>query len=284
MRYWRPAPALAPYISGYHLYATAPPTSEPWPVDVFFPAWSNLRILVTPETVWEIRQRGRDWERVGDATVFGPTSGLTWTRSSGGVAVGAGLRPAGAYHLLTSGATTLADKIAPAAEVLSVPMVGLVEELRLAANDDAIPAIFDAFFANALVPNRKVDERIAAVEAALLEPDIEDVSGLRSRIGISLRTLQRLCGLAFGLPPRLLLRRARFLRSFDAIRTSPRGMRSSQIDQRYVDYSHFTKDAQFFLGMSPQSFIALDTPLARQSMALRREVLGTPVQALGTRD
>lgn len=284
MRYWRPDPSLAPYVSGYHLYATAPPAAEPWPVDVFFPAWTNVRILLTPDTVWEIRQREREWDRVEGATVFGPTSGLTWTRSSGGVAVGAGLRPAGAYRLLRIRASRLADHIGPASLVIEPPTGALVEALRSIGDDEEVPGLFNAFFRSAIVPDPRSDARIGAIEAALLDPEVQSVAQLLRRIAIAERSLQRLCGRAFGLPPSVLLRRARFLRSFDAIRAAGRGFRSSLIDASYVDYSHFAKDAQFFFGMSPQSFLELDTPLARQSMRLRREVLGAPVQALGTRD
>ena len=282
MRYWRPDPALAPYVSGYHLYATEPPQGLPWPEDVFFPAWTNLRILLTPESVWEIRQRGRDWERIAGATLFGPTSGLTWTRSSGGVAVGAGLRPAGAFRLLRTRASDVADRVVPAGQVLRPAVDALVESLTAAADDERVPLLFDAFLREAIVPDPEIDDRIGQVEAALIDPLVANVAQLLDRVGLGERALQRLCERAFGLPPRMLLRRARFLRSFDAIRTSGRGLRATLIDPRYVDYAHFAKDAQAFFGMSPESFIRLDTPLARQSMALRRQVLGAPVQALGT--
>jgi hypothetical protein len=282
MRYWRPDSTLAPYVSGYHLYAVDPPQGLPWPEDVFFPAWTNLRILLTPESVWEIRQRGREWGRITGATVFGPTSGITWTRSNGGVAVGAGLRPAGAFRLLRTRASAVADRVVPAAQALHPPVDTLVKSLTAAADDEAVPLLFDAFLREAIAPEPEVDNRIAAVEAALLDPLVKSVAQLLERVGLGARALQRLCERAFGLPPRMLLRRARFLRSFDAIRASGRGLRATLIDPRYVDYAHFAKDAQAFFGMSPESFIKLDTPLARQSMALRRKVLGAPVQALAT--
>lgn len=287
MQYWRPHPSLARYVSGYHLYAVDRPAGE-MAEDVFFPAWTNLRILLTPDTVWEVRPRGQDWQRIAGPVVFGPSSGLTWSRSDGGVVVGAGLRPAAAWHLLRIGAAKLADRVGPVGLVLRPPTGALVEALMAARDDAAIPRLFDEFLRAAIEPDRVDDARIGAIEAALLDPEVETVPALLKRAGVPLRTLQRLCARAFGLPPRLLLRRARFLRSFDAIRiagnASGRGVRASLIDASYVDYSHFAKDAQFFFGMSPQNFIALDSPLARQSMALRQEILGAPVQALGTRD
>jgi len=95
-----------------------------------------------------------------------------------------------------------------------------------------------------------------------------------------LRNLQRLTNRAFGFPPKILLRRARFLRSLHAMRASRRGEASSVIDPAYTDYSHFVRDSQDFLGMSPQAFLNFDMPLMKNSLALRKEVLGTPAQVL----
>ena len=85
---------------------------------------------------------------------------------------------------------------------------------------------------------------------------------------------------AFGFTPKLLMRRARFLRSLHAVAQAPVAARATAIDPSYTDYSHFVRDAQHFLGMSPQAFLKLDTPLLRQSLALRQSVLGAPAQAL----
>ena len=92
--------------------------------------------------------------------------------------------------------------------------------------------------------------------------------------------MQRVADRAFGFPPKLLLRRARFLRSLHALRVARRGEAASVIDPNYTDHSHFIRDAHDFLGMSPQAFLDIDMPLLKRSLDLRAQVLGTPAQAL----
>lgn len=283
MRYWKPAPGLAPYVSGYHLYAVESADGRKVE-DVFFPAWANLRFVLTPETRWQVRLQRRDWQNTAPVTLFGPSSTVIWSRSTGGVLVGVGLRPRGMFHLLREPAARWANRIDDAKGAVALETGELLDRLRDAQDDESIPRIFDEELARAIAPSPKDDKAIGAIEKAALDSDVESVKSLARRVGMSTRSLQRLTSQAFGFPPRLLVRRARFLRSFDAMRGVGRGQGSAAIDENYVDYSHFVKDANYFLGMSPQTFLALDTPLARQSMALRKQVLGAPVQALGVRD
>ena len=124
------------------------------------------------------------------------------------------------------------------------------------------------------------EPKVAALEAALVDPSIRSVAELTDALDMPLRNLQRLADRAFGFSPRLLLRRARFLRSLHAIRASGRRTGSLAIDPAYTDYSHFIRDAHDFLGMSPQAFLDRDMPLLKASLNLRERIIGTPAQAL----
>jgi methylphosphotriester-DNA--protein-cysteine methyltransferase len=143
-----------------------------------------------------------------------------------------------------------------------------------------VPAIFDEIFRAALLPPAPEGAAVAAIEAALVDPAIESVAQLVARTGMPVRRIERLSHRAFGFPPKLLLRRARFLRSLHAMRAARRGEAALAIDPGYTDYSHFIRDSHDFLGMSPQAFLDIDMPLLKSSLELRREVLGTPAQAL----
>lgn len=283
MAYWKPDPALAPYISGYHLYAVENDGGER-PEDVFFPAWQNLRFNLTPLSGWEVRPPGGDWQSVGAAALFGPSSGITPTRSGSGIAIGFGMRPCGFGHLSNQPAALWANRVGDAAGALRLDLDKLRAELMEAREDGEIPRILDAALLAAIRPEPRLDARILGIEAALVHRDFNRMGHLAEDLKISPRTLQRLAARVFGFQPKLLLRRARFLRSLDAVRQAARGDKAAAIDTSYVDYSHFVKEAHYFLGMSPKAFLALDTPLARQSMALRRQVLGAPVQALSGGD
>ncbi len=278
MRYWKPCDAVAPYVSGYHLYAVE---AGRGPVeDVFFPSWAVLRIKLTPDAPWEVRPRDQDWQQVRPTALFGPTNSVLWSRSGSGVTVGAGLRPSGMHHLLADPAEDWANRIGDARLGLRLDVEGLVQALAGAEDDDEVPSIFDRYFSRALVPDPARDEAIGAIERALANEEVATVQEMAAVTAIPARTLQRMCSRAFGFSPRTLLRRFRFLRSLYAIGGMPRGERVLAIDDRYVDYSHFIKDSHYFLGMTPEEFLRLDTPLARQAMIMRQAVLGEPMQGL----
>ena len=128
---------------------------------------------------------------------------------------------------------------------------------------------FDGLFRAVLLPPTTADNAIARIEAALVDPEIETVEGLTKATGLHVRQVERLALRAFGFPPKLLLRRARFLRSLHAIRATGRGGGSRAIDPAYTDHSHFIRDAHDFLGMSPQAFLEIDMPLLKDSLKLR---------------
>jgi AraC-like DNA-binding protein len=278
MRYWRPAPALAAFASGYHLYAVEPPAGERQR-DVFQPAWPSLRFTFGDGN-WCVRQAGERWKPVGRRSLFGPTSRVTWSESGAGLTVGIGLRPRGWVQLTSALASDWADLVGDPADALAFSLDDLEDSLSNAGDDAAVPALFDAFLLERMRSSRERDAIVGAVEAALLDVELVSVKALAAHVGVSTRSLERLSLRAFGFTPKLLMRRARFLRSLHAVAEAPVAARATAIDSGYTDYSHFVRDAQLFLGMSPQAFLKLDTPLLRQSLELRKAVLGAPAQAL----
>ena len=278
MRYWRPAHELSALVSGYHLYALDPPAGERQR-DVFQPSWPCLRFTFG-EGNWCVRQPGERWRPVRRRSLFGPSSRVTWSESGSGLTVGIGLRPLGWTRLARMEACEWADRVGDPDGAFAFDLGSLEEQLSGIDHDSAIPAAFDAFVAAHARPANERDAIVSAVEAALLDAELSAVSQLAARVGISARSLERLSLRAFGFTPKLLMRRARFLRSLHAVADAPVAARATAIDPGYTDYSHFVRDAQHFLGMSPQAFLRLDTPLLKQSFALRRAVLGAPAQAL----
>jgi AraC-like DNA-binding protein len=278
MRYWRPAPELATLVSGYHLYVLDPAPGERLR-DVFQPAWPSLRFTFG-EGNWCVRQPGERWKPIGARSLFGPTSRVTWSESGAGLTVGIGLRPRGWARLTDALASGWADRVGDPSDAFVFDLSAIEAGLTQANDDAAVPHLFDAFVREQVRGRGDDDAMVGALEAALLDPELTSVRALAAHLGISTRSIERLSLRAFGFTPKLLMRRARFLRSLHAVARAPVAARATAIDPGYTDYSHFVRDAQLFLGMSPQAFLKLDTPLLRQSLALRQSVLGAPAQAL----
>ena len=281
MRYWKPAAALAGLVSGYHLYAVETPAGTRHR-DVFQPAWANLRIVLSPGTRWRVKVGEKEWTKVRGCALFGPSSTVTWSESGNGIVVGAGLTALGWSRLAAVPAATWANWVGDCAGAIWADVRSLRELLCAVERDEALPALLDSFLLGAMGGPTRRDAPILRVQQALLAAGMRTVGELSERVGSTARSLERLAASAFGFPPKLLLRRARFLRSLHAIREADPAERAAALDYGYTDYSHFVRDAHEFLGMSPQAFLKLDNPLFVESTRLRSKVLGAPAQALGT--
>ncbi len=279
MRYWQPAPALRTLVSGYHLYRIG--SSDPrGHDDVFQPAGPILRFSSVEERGWRVQPPGGEWQSVPPIALFGPTSGVTWSKSGPGETIGFGILPRGWSRLSHVDASKWADRVAEPECALRLDVETLGQALAARSGDEAIPGILDTALSQVGAKRGPDDELIAAFEDALLRREVDSVQELCARLDRPRRNLERLSNRVFGFSPKKLIRRARFLRSLHALGEDPGRASAVAIDEGYTDYSHFVRDSHAFLGMSPQAFLKLDNPLLRQSLALRKKVLGAPAQAL----
>ncbi|HEU4961480.1 MAG TPA: helix-turn-helix domain-containing protein [Sphingomonas sp.] len=277
IRYWRPDEALAGLVSGYHCYWVRPPAGQVHH-DVFYPGWSNLRFQFYSDGDWRVRIGENRFDPVPRASLFGPTSRAIYSESGAGLLVGAGLTPLGWSRLTALAAESVADRVVPLDTILGAEAGRL--HAALAEGEDAVKRVFDAWFREHLREPRRGDDRIVALHALLTDAEPGGVAEAAARIGVHPRHLSRLVRKSFGFTPKLLLRRARFLRSLLALRDGPRGEWATLIGRDYADHSHFIRESHEFLGMAPGRFFALKKPLNDASTVLRRNVLGASAQAL----
>ena len=275
VQFWVPDPRLEGLVSGYHFYAVKLPAGERHR-DVFFPGWANIRFHIAGD-FWRMRLGDQHFD-VPRAALFGPTSHAGYSESETGAVVGAGITPLGWYRLTRQYAARFADRIAPLEDLLGVE-TGLLAEAAHAPVEEIKPR-FDAIFLRLLAEPRRDEGRVARIHCDLMEPVQGGVAEMAARLGLSHRTLNRIALAAFGFGPKLLVRRARFLRSLMALREAPTESWSSRIESSYYDHSHFNRDAQEFLGLSPGEFLRLPKPLNEASARLRTKILGAPAQAL----
>jgi len=273
-----PAAALQPYVSGYHVYAAGGCAEAP-ATDWFFPGWANVRFAVNAGP-WQVRFGDGEAYEVPACSLFGPSSKAICSTATGGVLFGAGLTPLGFASLLRRPAQAVADRVVdlhsdwPDAALLH-------QKLERAESLEAVKAALDDALAQRFRKLRPgAEESILALHRLLVNDHGTSIDETAQRLGLSLRSLNRLSTGAFGFSPKLLLRRSRFLKSLMAALRAPERALGDVIDDGYFDQSHFVRDARDFLGMPPQRFLKQVTPLMRQSMAVRTSVLGGPVQAL----
>jgi AraC-like DNA-binding protein len=279
IRFALPSEALRPFVTTYYLTDVKTAPAEPVLADLLHPEWPNLRFM----------KPGWSHAALGDAplrpspgfAVTGPTSVPTRFQVSTGRGWGIGLLPLGWSTLFAAEAGDYADRavdgradpafaaLRPLADALEVPR-SFAEEVAL------IEAHLGALITG--LPDQA--EAIAAFNAALVDPEMASAGELADRVGMSLRSLERLSRRAFGFPPKLLLRRQRFLRSLSQFMLDPSLKWLRTLDCQYHDQAHFVRDFKRFMGMTPSAYARLEKPLLIAAARARMEIAGQAMQGL----
>ncbi len=281
VRFFMPAPALQPYISTYYLTEVSIPEGQ-LVRDWLHPEWANLRFAFNDQ--WEAAVGNDPLRRTPHFVAAGPTSQATQFVTGPMRSWGIGLLPLGWARLLSAGADGFVDRFVDGSDepnfAAFAPLLGQIFEPEADPAGEA--ARIDAFLL-ALLAERSPHEdeaRIRLAHAALLDSEIATVADFAERLGMSPRSLERLSRKAFGFPPKLLLRRQRFLRSLAQFMLDPSLTWISTLDFHYVDQAHFVRDFRRFMGMSPSEYAARDHPVLRAAARARAATMGAAVQAL----
>ena len=278
-------PQLQPYVSTYYLTEVSLPEGEQVR-DWLHPEWANLRFAFND--AWEAGIGDASLRPTPHFNAAGPTSHATQFVTGPMRAWGIGLLPLGWARLIHADAVGFADRFVDGADEPGfAAFAPLLRQIFGPAPDPAGEAArIDAFLLERLArcPPHEDEPRIQAAHAALLDPEIGSVADLAGRLGMSSRSLERLSLKAFGFPPKLLLRRQRFLRSLAQFMLDPSLTWISTLDFLYVDQAHFVRDFRRFMGMSPSKYAALDHPVLRAAARARAAAAGQAVQALHPAD
>ncbi|HSJ79086.1 MAG TPA: AraC family transcriptional regulator [Erythrobacter sp.] len=254
--------------------------TQPWLEDHLLPEWANLRFMeaTTVQTVI-----GAGEARPSPAfAVTGPTSRAMRFRIGSGRSWGIGLMPAGWALLTGVSAADYADRsVDGRSDRAFAPFTPLADALAVSDGDYIGElALIRTHMAQLCSAAPPVDPAIAALNAALVDPDTVTVADLATRMGVAVRSVERLSRRAFGFAPKLLLRRQRFLRSLERFMLDPDLTWLGALDCHYHDQSHFVRDFRRFMGMCPSDYARKDKPLLAAAARSRMAVAGHAMQGL----
>jgi AraC-like DNA-binding protein len=277
-RYFLPAPALRATITTYYVLEIG---GEAQVEELLFPEWANIRLLLDAEWTQAFGD-GRVIKSGPQAAVMsGVISRTATVRGAPGRLVGVGFLPAGWAVFAALPACDYLDDIAPLANFVGAAAADeLLREVMAAPDDAAIVAALDTWLLAHMAGRHAAEALLVPAHEALLDPEVGSVAEWAHRLGRSPRQLERLALTYFGMGPKALLRRQRFLRSFAALRQHPPGHWSQLIDPSYVDQSHFIRDFRYFMGMSPRAYFARDFSFMRAASKARAALLGDPLHGL----
>lgn len=277
VRYFAPAPALAPFLTAYNAYGAVDRAPR---VDPFLPMMTMVTILVDAGPV-SVRMRNVVYDDVPPVALYGAMTRPIVATTHGGIQIGVGISPLGWARMMRRSAEDFHNRLVPIGSLFGP---GWGERLRgdlIAADaDDDIPAILDRHFAPLLTTPHPQEALIARLAAIIAGPTTPDIATVAVELGVTTITLRRFARRYFGMPPKQMLLRARFLRSFLRESGLDGGPPGRSIADCYFDESHYLRDAQTFLGTTPKRFLRQPLDFLRGSVASRIRALGPAAQVL----
>ena len=276
IRFYKPAEPLQPYLSAYYFMDL----DGGDPVDdLMHPEWGNIRFTLSGYWTFTSARSSLDSRQSG-ARLYGPTSHTTRVHGEPPTrTAGVGILPLGWAHLIGVPADHYADRIVPLAELFDTAPL-LLQQLREAADDRALCAVFDDFFLRQHAERPEPAAFLRRAHALLLDPAIATAEEFAAGIGLSSRHVARLSLEMFGFAPKLLLQRQRFLRTLHVLRTRLDEPWAKLLDAAYSDQSHFVRDFHRFMGMSPTAYFRRSHPVLDPAALLRMREIGESLQGL----
>jgi AraC-like DNA-binding protein len=284
VRFALPSPELRPFITTYYCTDVICSAREPWIEDWLFPEWANLRFLDGTEAQAVIGTG--DVRPSPTFAVTGPTSRAMRFRIGAGRSWGIGLLPLGWATLFGAQAADYADRFVDGrADPVFAAFRPLADTLAASTGDYASElAAIEAHMEHLFAASPPADPAIAALNAALVDPDMVAVADVAARLGVTPRSVELLSRRAFGFAPKLLLRRQRFLRSLERFMLDPSLTWLGALDCHYHDQSHFVRDFRRFMGMCPSDYARRDKPLLAAAAQARMAIAGHAMQGLHAPD
>jgi AraC-like DNA-binding protein len=270
-----PALELRDLITSYYMLDSGDDATD----DDLHPEWANIRF--SPKGDWHWRLLGHEPVAKPGVALFGPTSRAAHiTSTPGALMIGIGLLPLGWARLIGRPASDHADRVVPLADVWG-PDADAIGAAVMADPDPAawVP-LFDALLLARVDNLPAPDPRLQRAHRVLVSGDITTVEAFAAEVGVTGRTLERLCARVFGFGPKPLLRRQRFLRTLEMVLRGEGQPLSKLIDSSYTDQSHFVREFRAFMGTTPTEYLTRPRNLLRRAAAERRRVVGQGLQGL----
>lgn len=267
VRFFRLSEPLERYFTA--LYLTEIDAGDGLVTDYLHPEWAALRFTEGPPPVASVGPGALapQWPFVANGPTsrsiqFGVRTSRVW---------GLGLQPAGWAKFAIGDASTLANTTVDGSThpcfALFAGILPQIEACRGTIDDKA--ALIDAHLmrhADRPVPR---EDEIAACQAALRDPAMGEVTALQDRLGLSIKSLERLCRRYFGFTPKVLLRRQRFLRSLAQYMLDPTLSWLGALDAQYHDQAQFVREFRAFMGLTPSEYAKLPHPILEPIMRQR---------------
>lgn len=273
-RNYAPPPDLAPYVRQLFVFRANLP-DEYLVIDQLISENAMIRLILRGD--WSARFGDEPWRKKGPAILFGPNSrGFTARVHGAFVVVGVALRASGWAALFEAKADNFTDDMFALEDIWGECVEDLCCDLMTnAPDDDVIVAAIEDCVRTRLktMGNYSIDPAMAQFETMAITDSTMRVTDAADQLGLSGRALERRCAATFGLSPKAILRRSRFLDMASAFRGFSDPGAEERAALRFSDQSHLNREFRHFIGLTPGQFERVQTPLLNAVLKLRYDGL-----------
>lgn len=270
-RTYRPSAELAPYIRRFYVFE-APLPDEMVIEDFLLAETAFVRCLLKGD--WAGETTPGLWSTAGQVPFFGANGRPLKVRVKGGFAVsGFAIRPSGWHALFGWPHSDFVDRMLPLQQLWGDLAEEMVAAVAAAKNDTGQVAAMENAIRRRIEQLRHPvpDKQMAQFEIFARTDSTIRVEDAAAELGLSVRQLERRCRASFGLTPKAVLRRSRFLDSATAFRGFSTPSAAELNALHYFDQSHMNREFKRFTGMTPGKFAQAQTPLQTAGLKLREE-------------
>ena len=279
MRIERAAEPLRPVLSDYAVFDSDCETFA-GAQNRLMPGWARIWIGLTAD-LFDVKVGSRKYPRLGSAMLIGVTSRAVPLTTYGGLSVVIDIGPLAWARLFAVSAETLRDQVTPLDKLLPKSWCNdLVGRVAHTERGRDVKFALDDFFIEHLPAPHPQEATLSRILVLLIDEATHDLANAAAQVGIDNRLLLRLTKRYFGFPPKMLMMRTRFLRAMTAMLVDHGETDFNAVPTGYHDQSHFIRDGNRFLGITPRRFLALDLPYVRAAMRARMLVIGAATSTL----
>jgi AraC-like DNA-binding protein len=270
-RNYPPSEKLAPFVRRHYVFEADLP-ADLVIVDRLLAETAFVRILLSGD--WAGAPEPDNWISAGGAILFGANSRPLPVRVKGPFKVlGFSIKPGGWAALFDESANVFADRFCPLNETWGDVATNMFAALETATDDAAcVAAMEDALFERlARLKKPREDLLMSKFEALARLDSTTRIDDISEQLGISTRQIERRCLRSFGISPKMIMRRSRFLDMATAMRGFSTPSEAELASLRYFDQSHLNREFKHFAGTTPGVFRRAETPLFTVGLKLRSE-------------
>lgn len=273
-RNYQPSERLAPYVARHYIFNVDAPDQFEL-IDHLLSETPFVRLLLRGD--WAAEAIKGIWSNVGKAVFFGANSRPMKVRVRGGFrVVGVAFCPAGWRALTDFPADAFTDRMVPLSDMMGRRAKTLLDDVtRIEDNtpdgDARIIAAIEAIICDLLEARGwpKADAAMQRFEILARNHSTALVRDVASELAMSERQLERRCRPTFGMSPKAVLRRSRFLDMATAMRGISNPDERELAALRYYDQPQLIREFRHFITMTPGQFRKQPTPLLDAGLALR---------------